>query len=146
MQKITLKFDYIDFSIEELESYLSLIDGINLVKVNSLEDEIYVEYEKNKIGLERIKLEIEFFLDVLNIPSMIFFNKHFETKTETMFINLDDYCCEYCLKGMIEELFEINGVESAYLDYDNMATNAVIKVTYDKNVISKEEIESKVDL
>ena len=46
------------------------------------------------------------FLDILKIPSIIAFDKH--TRQELRKYLLDNekiHCCEYCLKGTIEDLF-----------------------------------------
>ncbi len=52
-----------------------------------------------------------------------------------------DLCCEYCLNGMVEELLEIDGIESAYTDFDyNNKFNVNIFITYNDEIIGKEKI------
>ena len=55
-------------------------------------------------------------------------------------MKITDICCEYCLKGMLDELFLTNGVISAFMEYDDIVENdkcdAVINITYDLSIIN----------
>ena len=50
--------------------------------------------------------------------------------------------CEYCSKDMIEDLLEIDGIISAYTNFDYInKCNVNIFVTYDKELMTNEKIE-----
>lgn len=136
MQKLTIKLDYIEYPELEIKNYLLTIKGIELITVKDLE--IYLEYNEKLINSSIIKLEILFFINSLNIPSIIGFNKHFNKKTKGDFISITNNLCEYCLKNKIETLFNKNEIESAYLFYEDCSSNAIIKYTFDDNITSLE--------
>lgn len=57
-------------------------------------------------------------------------------------IVIKDLCCEYCLKGMMEDLLEIEGIISAYTDFDyTNKYNINIFITYDKILITNKKLE-----
>ncbi len=52
-----------------------------------------------------------------------------------------DICCEYCLKDMIKELLVVDGIESAYTDFDYVNKyNVNIFITYDDTIINEEKL------
>lgn len=56
-------------------------------------------------------------------------------------IIINNLCCEYCLKGMIEELLNYDGIVSASSNFEyNDKQNIEIYITYDKNLITIEKI------
>lgn len=118
LQKLTLKLDCLIFYGEDLTDYLKSLKGINLVKIDKKNLDVYVEYDNNVIPLKVLKYEILYCLNLLKNPSIITFNKHSYSAVSKKNIIIKDLCCEYCLKGMIEDLLEINGINSAYIDYD----------------------------
>ena len=62
-------------------------------------------------------------------------------------IVIKDLCCEYCLKSMIEELLMIDGINSAYTDFDYVIKNDVnIFITYDEDVVSTDIINNIHDI
>ena len=78
-----------------------------------------------------------------NAPTVLIvaFNKNFKNGIRKDCILIKDLCCEYCLNGMIEELLEIDGIESAYTDFDyNNKFNVNIFITYNDEIIGKEKI------
>lgn len=140
MNKLTLKIDDTNYLNKDLENYLSTIDGIVFSKVNSDNNEIYVEYDAVAISLKLLKMEILLYLDIMNTPSIVSFDKHTKNNKEDIII-IKDLCCEYCLKGMIEELLEIDGIESAYSDFDYTdKINVKIFITYDDKLVNKDII------
>ncbi len=142
MKKITLKVDYSLFFNNDIINYLLGLNGIKLVKINTESKEIYVEYDSNIISLKILKMEILLYLDVLNVPSIIFFNKHLDGDLEKYIITIKDLCCEYCLKGMIEDLIEYDGIINAYSNFDYINNfNVNIYITYDNNLIKKEKLD-----
>lgn len=118
MNKLKLKFDDIVFINKDLINYLLSLDEVTLTEINDVNNEVYVEYNQSIISLKVLKMEILFYLD-LKFPSIVSFDKFAsgdEVKNNKITIN--DLCCEYCLNAMIEELLEIEGIESAYTDFD----------------------------
>ena len=151
MDKLTLKIEYTDFLNNDLENYLKEEDleqlqekdlnGVKIIKINNDKNEIYVEYDSNIISLRLLKREILLYLDLVKIPSIVAFNKNFKNGIRKDCILIKDLCCEYCLNGMIEELLEIDGIESAYTDFDyNNKFNVNIFITYNDEIIGKEKI------
>ena len=98
------------------------------------------KYDSEIITLKLLKMEILLYLDIINIPSIISFDKHIKNTKEDIII-IKDLCCEYCLKDMIEDLLEIEGIESTYADFDyNDKIDVKIFITYDDEVIDKNKI------
>mgnify|MGYP001851919962 FL=1 len=147
MQKLTLKLDCSVLYDEDLNKYLTSLKGVNLVKIDKNNFDIYIEYNSNIISLKILKYEILYCLNLLRIPSIIGFDKHSTCMISKKKIVIKDLCCEYCLKGMMEDLLEIEGITSAYTDFDYTNKKGVnIYITYDENLItnnSLEEIERK---
>ena len=142
MSKLTLKVDYYKNFDKGLEEYLLTINGIKQAKINNKKEDIYIEYNPNIISLKVLKLEVLIYLDISKIPSILSFNKHLDNNLEEYKIIIKDLCCEYCLKGMIEELLETNGINSAYSVYDYINDkNVPIFITYDKKILNKNTLE-----
>ena len=137
MNKITIEFDTIlDNGLLE---YLKTIAGIENCDIN--EGKLSIVY-KDSMSLVVIVKEICLYLDILKIPSILSFDKHLPNKLEQYQILINDLCCEYCLKSDIEKLLYINGINSAYSDYDFYDKyNVIIYITYDSSVVFKEELD-----
>ena len=60
------------------------------------------------------------FLDIFKRPSLISFDKYANKELLSYCMKITDICCEYCLKGMLDELFLTNGVISAFMEYDDI--------------------------
>lgn len=141
MEKLSLKLDYVNFAEENLIKYLTSLKGVNLVRIDRNNFDIFIEYDSNVISLKVIKYEILYYLNLLNIPSIVGFDKHSKCVLSKNIIIVKDLCCEYCLKGMIEDLLEIDGIISVYTDFDYINKyNVNIFITYDKNIITSDEI------
>lgn len=85
-------------------------------------------------------MEILLYLDIVKIPSIISFDKHSKSNIKKDIIVIKDLCCEYCLKGMIDDLLDINGIESAYSDFDYINKyNVNIFITYNYKLLDKEK-------
>ena len=144
MNKLTLTFDKSVILYADLNNYLKDINGINKFKINGENNEIYIEYDDKLISIYLIEMEILLYLKLTKIPSLIAFNKY--NKGEEYIINFDNLCCEYCLKSAIDELLITDGIESAYSDFEPISNykNVKIYVTYDSDIIKKEDIEKIV--
>lgn len=138
-----------------LESYLKSLNGINDVKIKNEDKlEIYIEYDSNMIKWEIIKMEIFLFLNILKVPSLISFNKYSEVDLYEYKIIRNDICCEYCFRGAIDDLFEIEGIEKVESnfeeedyykqDYDSR-DNVIINVFFNPNILSTEDMK-QIDL
>lgn len=139
MEKITIKIDGSWYLNNELTKYLMSLNGVKYSNLD--DDEVYIEYDSSVIFLKVLKFELLTFLDCLKIPSIIAFDKHLENTNKDTIV-IDDLCCEYCLKGMIEELLETDGINSATTDFDyHNKRNVKIFITYDKEKISSLELE-----
>lgn len=142
MDELTLVFDMDTWLTEELEQYLLSLTGIIEAKVSD-EEKIYIKYNSKIISIKILKLEILAFISKLKIPSLISFYKHPKDKTLNAYIIINDICCEYCYKAMIQELLLINGIESAHSEYTheyNSHEPVKISITYNNKMITKEKI------
>lgn len=88
-------------------------------------NEIYIEYDSSIISIKILKMEIILYLNIKNIPSIVSFDKHYEQGIKEDIIIIEDLCCEYCLKGMIEDLFDCDAIKSAYTDFNYIDKNNV---------------------
>ena len=138
MNKITIELDTI--LDKGLLEYLKTIEDIENCDIN--EGKLDIVYQ-GKLPLIIIIKEACLYLDILKIPSILSFDKHLTNKLEEYQIVINDLCCEYCLKMDIGELLYVNGINSAYSDYDfDDKDNVTIYITYDKNVISENELDN----
>ena len=89
-------------------------------------------------------MEILLFLDILNRPSILAFDKHPDIKTSVYKIIRDDICCDYCLKGAIEDLFGIEGIEKVESNFseENYIKHEpiVININYNSDLIIYDDI------
>lgn len=140
MKELTITFDDLWLD-KELKEYLSTLKGIHNVEIDLKYESITIRYNSELISIKIIKLEILTFMDVLKTPSVISFNKHSNKILTKTTIVIKDLCCEYCLKGMIEELLLINGIEKVDTNFDYINKKDVpLHIEYDKELISKEDI------
>ena len=117
MKELTITFDDIWIN-KELKEYLLSINGIHVVEIDDKCETINIKYNPQIITIKIIKLEILAFMDILKMPYIISFNKHSKNMLTKTSIIVKDLCCEYCLKGMIEELLLINGIEKIDTNFD----------------------------
>ena len=135
MNTISLKLN--TWVYDELIDYLKSINGIENVEISN---DITIYYDN--ISLKVIIKEIYLFLNILNIPSILSFDKHLNNNLKEYKIVIKNLCCEHCLMSDIEYLLYINGINSAYSDYDfDDKNNVVIYITYNSSIISKEELD-----
>lgn len=156
MKELTLLID--SFGHKELNEYLLSLKGILDVTIrNEKQLEINIEYDSNIITPRIIKMEVLLFLDIRKIPSLFSFDKHTKEKTIAYMIKRDDLCCEYCFKGAIDDLFEIEGIEKVESNfYENYFLKKYderekIKITieYNPNLLTSDQmkqIEEKLNI
>lgn len=147
MKKLTIGID--SFGNKELKEYLLSLKGIRNVKIKNLDSlNICIEYDQNLITEKLIKQEILLFLDLLKLPSIIYFDKHSADKTSEYKIVKENPCCEYCIKNSIESLFEIDGIDKVKYNFDKQK-NLEIIIDYEQNKIKEcnlKEIEMKLKI
>lgn len=136
MKKLTFILEC--FEHKELKSYLLSLKGITDVKTKN-DDKLIIdiEYNENLIIDKIIKLEIETFLQIKKNPSLIGFDKHQDKNIEKYNINKENISCEYCAKGLVDDLFEIQGINKVTINNDNYND---ITIYYDKNKITEKEL------
>ena len=141
MNKLTMNIEYSDFLNKDLVNYLLSLQGVTNANLNIDNNVISVEYDSSIISLKVLKTEILLYLDIVKIPSIISFDKHSKNNIKKDVIVIKDLCCEYCLKSMIDDLFNIDGIESAYSDFDYVNKyNVNIFITYNEKLINKKKI------
>jgi copper chaperone CopZ len=60
-------------------------------------------------------------------------------------IIVEDACCEYCIKGFIEYLILLEGIEMASADFDyETYFDISIKIKYDKKLYNEKNIKDLV--
>lgn len=141
MKELTLKVEYLFGIDEEFELYMKDFNGVEDAKFDKDTLDVYIKYDEAKISLNRIKLEVFFFLGVNTMPSLLAFDKHSKCELNIATITIKDLCCEYCLKGMLEELLFIDGIEKVETDFDYENKHDVhFNVGYNQDIISEERI------
>lgn len=157
MSELTITLD--SWGHNELKDYLLSLNGIFDVTIkNEGELEIHIKYNSSLTTSKIIKYEILLFLDILKIPAMLAFDKHSANETSEYKIIRDDICCEYCLEGAIDDLFEIEGIEKVecnfnktyyYKKENDKRENIIINIKYNKDLLNIEDmklIESKLNI
>lgn len=138
MSEIILKIGWI---YNELENYILTLNGVIQVKLNTDTDELYIKYDSTIISIKVLVLEVKLFVNSVNTPLIKKFNKLSNKKLIDTTLVFGDLFCEYCVKGKIEDLILIDGIEMVSVDFDNINYfNVDIKIKYDENKITKKEI------
>lgn len=142
MERFILEIDC--WMYDGLEEYLLSLPGVLKVVISdSMNFFVDVKYNSSITSSKLLKLEICFYLGILRMPSIISFQKIFKEKTDEYDIVIDDLCCKFCLRGMIEELFEIEGIESVTSNFHenhDYQKNVIIEVHYNPKIIEESEI------
>lgn len=145
MSELTLVYD--DWVHKELKGYLLSLNGIK--EVSTQDDDyrliINLKYDSSIINYKTIKMEIALFLERIKFPTLIAFDKHSQNPTLDYKIIREDTCCEFCYRGAIEELYEIDGIEyvngnvNKYYDAINDG-EVIISIKYNPNILSLEKM------
>lgn len=139
MKKVTLSLD--TFIYVGLDDYLKTVRGISNVEVDFDKSNVYIEYDESLVFLNIILKEVLLYLDSSKIPILISFNKHTVDKYANHEIVIEDICCEYCLKGFIEKLLFVDGIEEVSTNFDNNTMfNVSIFLKYDDNIITEDKL------
>lgn len=139
MSELTLKVEYINMNDKEFEKYLSSLKGIIGVKINPLNDEIHIKYNSELITIEWLLMEVKLFLNITSV--VVRFDKHSKQELVKASLNIEDACCEYCLKGFIEDLLLTEGIELTSVDLEYVGFfNVLVEICYDKNIFDDDSI------
>ena len=148
MSELTIIID--NWGHKELKEYLMSLNGIlDVIIKNEEQLEIHIKYNSNLITPKIIRLEILLFLDILKIPSILAFDKHPTIETSEYKIIRNDICCEYCFKGAIDDLFEIDGIEKVESNFNeenyyqknyDERDNVIISIKYNSDLISIDDM------
>mgnify|MGYP003293454579 CR=1 FL=1 len=141
MNKLTIKIDYNNLWNKEFQNYLLNLKGIINILNDKEDDEIITIKYNDDITLYIVVKEILLYLDINNIPSISYFNKHLKNKLEEYIINIEHLCCEYCLNDNIEKLLYLDGISEVYTNFDyKNKYNILVHINYDENKITKEQL------
>ncbi len=139
MKKLALKID--DIIPNTIINHLLTIKGIKDVKLKDKDSIIEINYMENEIGSLVIEKEVMLFLGLIQMPSLMGFNKYSTNKLTKYNMIIKDLCCEYCLKGNIEELFGIKGIEKVSTDFDFInKKNVKIETEFDEKIINLDKV------
>ena len=126
----------------EIIEYLLTQEGIEEVKINEIDlfEELEIKYNEKTTPIIIMK-----YIDLFQnnkFSTMISFDKEIEKEKKTLKYVVDDMCCEYCYKGLIEELFMNDNVKSVNSNFDfNNFYNIELVVEYNKDYNKEELIE-----
>ena len=139
MKKLALKID--DIIPNTIINHLLTIKGIKDVKLKDKDSIIEINYMENEIGSLVIEKEVMLFLGLIQMPSLMGFNKYSTNKLTKYNMIIKDLCCEYCLKGNIEELLGIKGIEKVSTDFDFInKKNVKIEIDFDEEIINLDKV------
>lgn len=161
MKKLTLVFDSIDMysqnNQKEYNDYISSINGV--VETNISYNIDYgtmtfdITYDEKVINNNVLYLELKTILNIYKYPSLIFFDKHFDGKTDKIEVK-KRLCCEYCFKIDLEDMFEMDGiikVENNFIERyieDNCDIDDkedILTIYYDKKLIDKNTLDKIIE-
>jgi copper chaperone CopZ len=101
-----------------LDEYLLSQDGINEVEIKNIDflTELTIKID-NSIN-EDIVLKFINLFDDNKIPSLVEFDKDVTYQIKELKYTIKDMCCEYCYKGLVEELYEQKYIKSVKSNFD----------------------------
>lgn len=135
---LTLIID--NWSHDELKKYLLSLEGISNVEIrNGKYLKLKFNYNPDVISAKTIKAEVYLFLKIL-MPCLISFAIEGNDDNEAYTFTINNPCCEYCVRGDMEDLIEINGITKAKAHYNKH--KSLIDILYNPKVISKKELDA----
>ena len=141
MKTVTLGVN--DWFQPDMCEYLRALNGVKIVKIDNEKERVEVSFDEKLTSFKIIKYEVYIYLKILNLPSLIYFDKHSNNKLTKYDIIIKYLCCDFCLKGMMEDLFDVNGIEKADCNFDvnyKKRENVIINIEYDDTIINEDEI------
>lgn len=117
---------------DEIKNYLLIYDGIEKIDliIKDFRSEINIKFN-DKITPKIIKRYIYLFQNT-DIPIMLEFDKCINKNCKLLKYVVDDMCCEYCYKNLIQELFDNEFIISAKsnFDFNKPAFNVELFIEY----------------
>ena len=145
MQKLSMKIDHFNHFDDEFYAYISALDGVESITEDEGIKNLLITYDPKKINIQRILLEVKLFLGLLKTPSLISFDKHFQGKSHDTIVVIEDACCEYCVKGVIEDLVLVDGIEKTTVTLqDDSFFQVSIHVMYDNSILNDKQVKELV--
>lgn len=142
MAKLTLTIDTIMY--HGLEQYIESLEGVSKVLItNKTYLIITITYDDSKIDINTLKLEILLYLNLSKTPSIIGFNKYKNGNYQEYKTSINDFCCEYCLKNMLEILLSNPNISAVTTDYNADTCNTKklkMTITYNLDNTNSKEI------
>ena len=130
-----------DIFNDEIKDYLLDQDGLLNVSFSAKDyiPKINIKHD-NRISPRTILKHIEVFQGT-EYSSLMEFDKGFKGDFNTLKYLIDDMCCDYCYRGLVEDLFDSSYIKSVKSDFslDKPAFNVNFVIEYDKNY-SEEEL------
>lgn len=136
--KLVLDF----FKDLELKEFLLTQDGIKSVDIinNKHFSKVIIDYDE-KINDFIVYNYIKLYLDDVS-EGFISFAKNVKFDTNILNYNIEQLCCEFCYKRLIEELFKNNNIKSVKSNFDNNNfRNVELVIEYKKDYNEEELIE-----
>ena len=138
-----MKIIFDDILGNDLKDYLSTQKGIEDIDlhVQDFISEVNIKFNKDitpKIIVQYINL-----YQNNKFPSIIEFNKEININYKSLKYVIDDMCCEYCYKGLIEDLFDNDYIISVKSNFDfyKPAFNIELFIRYSEDYNEKELIQ-----
>ena len=142
MAKLTLTIDTIMY--HGLEQYIESLEGVSKVLItNKTNLIITITYDDSKIDINTLKLEILLYLNLSKTPSIIGFNKYKKGNYKEYKTSINDFCCEYCLKNMLEILLSNPNISAVTTNYNTETCNTKklnMTITYNLDNTNSQEI------
>lgn len=103
---------------EELRTYLLTQDGIEKVDITIREFMSEINIEFNGKTSPEIIINFIYLFQNNKFPIMFEFDKGIKEKCKTLKYVVNDMCCEYCYKSLIQDLFDNEFVISVKSNFD----------------------------
>ena len=126
----------------EFKEFLLSQDGIKSVDIinNKHFSEVIIDYDE-KINDFIVYNYIKLYLDGVS-EGFISFAKNVKFDTNILNYNIEQLCCEFCYKGLVEELFKNINIKSVKSNFDNNNfKNIELVIEYKKDYNEEELIE-----
>ena len=141
MNEISMKIYCLSCNIDDFLEYMKSIDGVEDVVIDLDCEEVYVRYDCSIIDLNILKKEILLFLGVGGVPSIDGFDRHLNRELNEYLLIIRNLCCEYCLRGMVDDLMMIAGIGKVKHSYNGgNKKNVKMYIYYDSRFISEMDL------
>ncbi len=134
-----MKFILDDILNDELKEYLLAQEGVIDVDFTAKDyiTELNIKTGK-KISPIIVYKHIQLFQNN-DYSTLLGFDKGYTGNFKNMNYYVEDICCDYCYKGLIEELFENNNIKAVKSNYDFNRTSSDVNLEIEYNSDYKEK-------